>query len=55
MHFHEDEERIARIGEGFESEGQRYIFLITVKRIAHVYITFAGTPKSILREPSLRA
>jgi hypothetical protein len=55
VHFHEDEERMARIGEGFESEPQRFLFLMTVRRVAHVYIAFAGAPKSILREPSLRS
>ncbi len=53
LYFHEDEERIARIGDWLPSEIQRFIFIGTVRRVARVYTAFAGTPRAILREPSL--
>lgn len=55
IYFHEDEERIARIGDGFHTEAQRFIFVSTVKHLARVYTGFAGTPRAILRHPQLRA
>jgi hypothetical protein len=54
IYFHEDEERISRIGDWLPAEVQRFIFLGTVKRVAQVYTGFAGTPVAILREPALR-
>lgn len=55
IYFHEDEERIRRIGDWLPSDAQRFIFLGTVRRVARIYTGFAGTPVSILRELALRA
>jgi hypothetical protein len=55
LYFHEDEQRIARIGDGLQSDAQRFIFVSAVKHLARVFTTFAGTPRAILRVPSLRA
>jgi hypothetical protein len=41
-YFKENEERIARIGEGLPADAQRLVFLGTVRRVARVYTTFAG-------------
>ena len=55
LYFHEEEERIKRIGDWLNSDVQRFIFLTTLKHVAQVYTAFAGTPVAILREPGLRA
>lgn len=55
LYFHEDENRIARIGEGLHSEMQRFIFVSTVKQLIRVFTGFAGTPRAILRHDDLRA
>jgi len=54
-YFHEDEERIKRIGDWPPSDAQRFIFLTSLKRVAGVFTRFAGIPEAILREPALRA
>jgi hypothetical protein len=54
IYFHEDEERIARIGAWLHSELQRYIFANMVHDISHVYRSFATIVEGILAESSLR-
>lgn len=55
LYFHEEDDRIRRIGEWLHSDAQRFIFLTTLRHVARVYTAFAGTPVAILREPALRA
>ena len=54
-YFHEDEDRISRIGDWIPSELQRFIFVGTFHNLAGVYTRFAGTPVAILRELVLRS
>jgi hypothetical protein len=54
-YFHEDENRISRIGDWIPSEFQRFIFVGTFHNLAGVYTRFAGTPVAILQEPALRS
>ena len=55
LHFHEDEERRARIGEWLHTELQRFVFVNMVHDISHVYRSFATIVQGILFEPALRA
>jgi hypothetical protein len=54
-HFHEDGERIQRIGVGLPAEAKRFLFLSTARKLADLYMQFTGTPIAIMREPALRA
>lgn len=54
-YFHEDQERIDRIGNWLPSELQRFIFIGTVHTLARIYLSFGVIVRGILGEPSLRA
>lgn len=54
IYFHEDEERLARIGAWLHTEVQRYVFANMVHDISHVYRSFASVIEGILAEASLR-
>ena len=55
VYFHEDEDRLARIGAWLHTELQRYIFVNMVHDISHVYRSFATIVEGILAEPALRS
>jgi hypothetical protein len=54
-YFHEDEERINRIGDWLPSELQRFLFVGTVHDVASLYVRFARYPEAILAEATLHS
>jgi hypothetical protein len=54
FYFHEDEERLARIGTGLLGDLHRFLFLQTFRSLAVIYVNFSAGPLLILAEPSLQ-